>query len=130
METSRDRVMKAIDHIQPDTTPVNIMGFEGIERWLERFDVETYIVEQAAVAGVNAGREVGLPVRAEVEVGTAPNNGRGNHQPLDQFEAVNGQARWLGLSHGVIIIAPNAAAVCPRLGLQGQHVPADITQSP
>lgn len=37
METPSDRVLKAINHIQPHTTPVHIMGFEGIERWLERF---------------------------------------------------------------------------------------------
>lgn len=37
METSRDRILKAINHIQPETTPVHIMGFDGIERWLEHF---------------------------------------------------------------------------------------------
>ena len=37
VETSRDRLLKAIDHIQPDVTPVHILGFEGIERWLECF---------------------------------------------------------------------------------------------
>ena len=28
METSRERVLKTINHIQPDTAPVHIMGFE------------------------------------------------------------------------------------------------------
>ena len=37
VETSRDRLLKAIDHIRPDVTPVHILGFEGIERWLECF---------------------------------------------------------------------------------------------
>jgi uroporphyrinogen decarboxylase len=37
METSKDRVLKAIDHIQPDVTPVHVMGYEGIERWLDHF---------------------------------------------------------------------------------------------
>ena len=40
METSKQRVLAAINHIQPDTTPVHIMGFEGIERWLELFEAE------------------------------------------------------------------------------------------
>jgi len=37
METSRDRVLKAIEHRQPETTPIHLMGPEGIERWLVRF---------------------------------------------------------------------------------------------
>ena len=40
IETSRERILKAIDHIQPDTTPVHIMGFEAIERWLQHFHVK------------------------------------------------------------------------------------------
>ena len=40
METSRDRVLKTISHIPPEITPVHIMGFEGIERWLEHFGVK------------------------------------------------------------------------------------------
>lgn len=35
METSKERVLKAINHIQPETTPVHIMGFEEIDKWLE-----------------------------------------------------------------------------------------------
>ena len=37
METSRDRVLKAIEHRQPETTPIHLMGPEGIEAWLVRF---------------------------------------------------------------------------------------------
>jgi len=37
VETSRERVLKAINRMQPEVTPVHIMGFEGIERWLEYF---------------------------------------------------------------------------------------------
>lgn len=37
METSKSRVLKAINHIQADNTPVHIMGFEEIQRWLARF---------------------------------------------------------------------------------------------
>lgn len=37
METSRDRIRKAINHIQPDTTPVNVFGFENLQPWLDHF---------------------------------------------------------------------------------------------
>jgi len=40
METSRERVLKAINHVQPESTPVHIMGFESIERWLEHFSAK------------------------------------------------------------------------------------------
>lgn len=40
METSRERVLKAINHIQPEVTPVHIMGFEGAERWLRHFQAK------------------------------------------------------------------------------------------
>lgn len=36
METARERILKAIDHIQPETVPVNIMGFDPADRWLDR----------------------------------------------------------------------------------------------
>jgi len=39
METSKERVLKAINRMQPEVTPVHIMGFEDIERWLEYFHV-------------------------------------------------------------------------------------------
>ena len=37
METAKERVLKAINHVRPDTTPVHIMGFEALERWLQHF---------------------------------------------------------------------------------------------
>lgn len=37
METSKERILKAINHVQPEITPLHIMGFEGMGRWLERF---------------------------------------------------------------------------------------------
>ena len=40
METSKERILKAINHVQPDTTPVRFTGFEDIERWLQHFHVE------------------------------------------------------------------------------------------
>ncbi len=38
METSKERILKAINHVQPETTPLHIMGFEEIAKWLERFE--------------------------------------------------------------------------------------------
>jgi hypothetical protein len=39
-ETSRERVLKTINHIQSEVTPVHIMGFEGMERWLWYFQAK------------------------------------------------------------------------------------------
>jgi hypothetical protein len=30
-------MLKAVNHIQPETVPVNIMGFDPADRWLEHF---------------------------------------------------------------------------------------------
>jgi uroporphyrinogen decarboxylase len=43
METSRQRVLNAINHVQPEVTPVNLMGFGGMERWLRRFGAADYV---------------------------------------------------------------------------------------
>ena len=43
METSRQRVLNAIGHIQPEVTPVNLMGFGGMERWLRHFGATDYV---------------------------------------------------------------------------------------
>lgn len=37
METGRDRVLKAINHVQPESTPVNISNVYGTQRWLDHF---------------------------------------------------------------------------------------------
>lgn len=39
METSKERLLKAIQHVEPDITPVNIVGIYGLERWQRRFGV-------------------------------------------------------------------------------------------
>jgi uroporphyrinogen decarboxylase len=39
MESSRDRIRKAISHRQPEVVPVNVMGFEDVRPWLDRFGV-------------------------------------------------------------------------------------------
>jgi len=37
METARDHVLKAINHVQPDVTPVNLSNIYSTDRWLEYF---------------------------------------------------------------------------------------------
>jgi len=37
METAKDRVFKAINHIQPQITPVNLSNIYGGQEWLEHF---------------------------------------------------------------------------------------------
>lgn len=39
METSRERVLKAIRHVEPEIIPVNIGGIYGFDRWQQRFGV-------------------------------------------------------------------------------------------
>ena len=43
METSRERVLKAINHIQPEVTPVHVMGFDEMDRWLDWFGAADYL---------------------------------------------------------------------------------------
>jgi hypothetical protein len=42
METARDRIRKTIDHRQPESVPVNVMGFENLEPWLQHFRAGNY----------------------------------------------------------------------------------------
>lgn len=37
METARERVLKAINHVEPETTPVNLSNIYGLDRWLTHF---------------------------------------------------------------------------------------------
>ena len=39
MQTARERIGEAIAHRQPEATPVNVMGFEEVQPWLEHFGV-------------------------------------------------------------------------------------------
>lgn len=68
METSKERALKAINHIQPETTPVHIMGFEDIERWLERF---------GAKDDFDLRDRLGLDFQTARAVYTGPNAKRG-----------------------------------------------------
>ena len=37
METARQRVLKTIGHVEPETTPVNLSNIYGLDRWLAHF---------------------------------------------------------------------------------------------
>jgi uroporphyrinogen decarboxylase len=43
MENGRERILKAIEHTQPQITPVNLGGIYGLDRWLKRFGVCTQV---------------------------------------------------------------------------------------
>jgi len=59
METGRDRILKAIGHIQPETTPVNVGGIYDLAKWLKRFQVQS---ERALRAKLNLDIEYARPV--------------------------------------------------------------------
>ncbi len=68
METAKERVLKAINHIQPETTPVHIMGFEAIERWLQHFHARDVF---------DLRDILGLDIRMAPPIYTGPNAKRG-----------------------------------------------------
>ena len=68
METSRERVLKTINHIQPEVTPVHIMGFEGTERWLRHFQAKDVFELRG---------KLGLDYRPAPPIYTGPNTSRG-----------------------------------------------------
>ncbi len=68
METSRERIRKAIHHIQPEQVPTHIMGFDPIEPWLERYQAEDYVALR---------QTLGLDLQAIRAVYTGENAARG-----------------------------------------------------
>ncbi|MFC2016867.1 uroporphyrinogen decarboxylase family protein [Chloroflexota bacterium] len=68
METSKQRVLKAINHIQPDTTPVHIMGFERVGKWLKLFGAEDIF---------ELREKLGLDLRTAFAIYAGPNTTRG-----------------------------------------------------
>ena len=68
METARDRILKAINRVQPDVTPVNLGGVYGLDRWLKRFGVRN---EQ------ELRDKLGLDIDYARPVYTGPNAQRG-----------------------------------------------------
>lgn len=80
METSRERIIKAINHMEPVTPPTYIIGFEAIERWLQQyhvkdeFDLRQELGLDLAVAG--APIYTGPNVKLGLSIwGTARNTG-------------------------------------------------------
>jgi hypothetical protein len=52
METARERIRKAISHMEPELTPVNVMGFEDLPPWLDHYRVRDY-AELCCTLGVD-----------------------------------------------------------------------------
>ena len=41
METSKERILKAVDHIQPEVVPINIEGiYADLQPWYDHFGVD------------------------------------------------------------------------------------------
>jgi len=68
METAKDRVLKAINHIQPEVTPVNLSNIYGAERWLEYF---------GARDSLDLRYKLGLDIQYTRPVYTGPYSKRG-----------------------------------------------------
>ena len=68
METSRERVLKAFNHIQPDNVPVYLMGIEQVGPWLEQFGTRD---------DLDLRLNLGLDVQTTCPVYTGPNHERG-----------------------------------------------------
>jgi uroporphyrinogen decarboxylase len=59
METPRERVLKAIEHIQPEVVPVHIMGFAPIERWIKHFSAtDNYSLREKLGLDIQEARPV------------------------------------------------------------------------
>jgi uroporphyrinogen decarboxylase len=71
MESGRERVLKAVRHVPPEVTPLNLGGIYGLGRWLKRFGVRTQLelrdklgldIEYArpVYVGPNVGTDLGI----------------------------------------------------------------------
>lgn len=98
---ARQRVLKALNHEQPDAVPVHVMGFEPIDHWLEHFGVEDNFALRKALGldlqearpvytggYAKPGRDIwGNVVRVEGADGAGYGSARGGY-PLAGAESV------------------------------------------
>jgi len=68
MESSKDRLLKAINHVEPETVPVSIVAFDDVDRWLTRFDARD---------NVELRLKLGLDIHTGLAVYTGGNTARG-----------------------------------------------------
>ena len=90
METSKQRVLKAINHIEPETTPVHIIGFESGRKYLEYFKAEDQF---------ELRQKLSLDLALPFTVYTGPNTKRG--QNIWGNATVVGGARGAGYGRAV-----------------------------
>jgi len=65
-ETPRQRMLKAINHTQPEVVPVHIMGFAPIERWLEHYGVsDNFSLRERLGLDIQEARPVYIGANAE-----------------------------------------------------------------
>ncbi len=68
METSRERVLKAINHIEPEITPVHIVWFDDLPKWLKLYEARD---------DFELRDKLGLDLQAGRAVYTGPNSALG-----------------------------------------------------
>lgn len=97
METSKERVLKAVNHIQPDTVPTNIEGiYVDLEEWYAYFQVDNKMTLR---------EKLGVDIQSARPVYTGTNREEGMtifHTPLDVFGVSGvgyGPERVYPLSH-------------------------------
>jgi len=86
METARDRVLKAIGHVQPEITPVNLSNIYGVERWLTHF---------GAKDGLDLRYKLDLDIEYARPVYTGPYSRQGRDiwgTPLENVYGAGGSA--------------------------------------
>jgi len=66
LETAKERVLSAINHLQPQTVPVNILGFDPVDRWLEYFQAADILDLRAKLGlGLQFARPIYLGPNAD-----------------------------------------------------------------
>ena len=68
MESGRERVIKAINHVEPEIVPVSMLGFDPVEPWLRRFEAQD---------PYDLREKLGLDTQFVRPVYTGPNAARG-----------------------------------------------------
>ena len=101
METSKERILKAVNHIQPDVVPTNIEGiYADIEEWYTHFQVDNKL---------DLREKLGVDIQSARPVYTGMNRKKGMtifHTPLDVFGADG-----VGYGHGRVYPLSDAITV-------------------
>jgi len=102
METSKERVLKAVDHIQPETVPINIEGiYADLQPWYDYFEVDNKLdlrsklgVDLQCARPVYTGAGIDpdctiFQTPADVYGAAGVGFGKGRHYPLQGAQTVH-----------------------------------------